>query len=189
MLCSPTTSCLACLPSARGGTTLNDRSKTDQIKNYFRERPGIVITPREVASDLGLDPPVTVSLLNRIAREGTIHKRSRGHFCFIGQRSKKSEALIPQQIDPEDAIHFYQRLQLSLEESFGPRLIAEQLSEFWFDQGDPSSCLADLLERLDRGIGRPTLLALLPQIDLGDLETLNRTIIQQILAHIEGDGS
>ena len=57
-------------------------TKTGLVLRYLVNHNDQVLTPKEVADDLGFEIHITVTILNRLASKGTISKKGRGLFCY-----------------------------------------------------------------------------------------------------------
>jgi DNA-binding transcriptional regulator YhcF (GntR family) len=67
-------------------------NKTERILEYLVTRPKQVVSPKEVAEALGFNLQTTVTVLNRLALEGTIIKQERGKYCYIEEESTMAKS-------------------------------------------------------------------------------------------------
>lgn len=129
-------------------------TKTELILNYLVNKPGEVVSPKEVADSLGFNLQTTVTVLNRLALEGAISKQARGQFIYkkkgkdkrIGTASKEKSL----KIDSKTAREIYNAIYNMASESTGVGVIGMQtgLSPEDFDDRKPVRSIKNLVRAL-----------------------------------------
>ncbi|UCE38080.1 MAG: hypothetical protein JSW00_02230 [Thermoplasmata archaeon] len=105
-------------------------TKTELILEYLVKHADEVLTPKEVAKDLGFNLQTTVTVLNRLALEGAISKIGRGQFLFrerverklpkaTTESEKKDDLIAAVKIDSKTASTIYKAIYSMASESTG----------------------------------------------------------------------
>ena len=134
-------------------------TKTEIILEYLVSRPNDILSPKEVADDLGFNLQTTVTVLNRLALEGAVIKKARGQFCYergvigdtpkdkkIGTISKEK----PPKIDSVTARVIYKAIYNMASESAGEGVIGTiaGLSPDDFNEEKPVVSIKNLVRAL-----------------------------------------
>jgi hypothetical protein len=138
--------------------------KIDTILNYFITRPGSIFSPKEVSDALGLNLQTTVTVLNRLALEGTLKKRGRGRYCYspndrFTERSINgifTTLMDEEEIDHKMAELIYEDIFNMACEAMGPSIVEDKigLHLYDFDEKEPFECLRTLVKKLIKVMGR-----------------------------------
>jgi hypothetical protein len=129
-------------------------TKTELILNYLVNKPGEVVSPKEVADSLGFNLQTTVTVLNRLALEGAILKQARGQFIYKKKGKDKSMGTAskgsPLKIDSKTAKVIYNAIYNMASESAGVGVIGIQtgLSPDDFDDKKPVKSIQNLVRAL-----------------------------------------
>jgi len=136
-------------------------TKTDLILDFLVSRPNNILSPKEVADELGFNLQTTVTVLNRLALEGAVSKIGRGQFSYDriqnGEKVAKQHTMgtdkgndDPLNIDSKTANVIYRSIYNMASESTGEGLIgsATGLSLKDFDSKKPVESIRNLVRAL-----------------------------------------
>jgi hypothetical protein len=134
-------------------------TKTELILDYLVGRPNEVLSPKEIAENLGFNLQTTVTVLNRLALEGAISKKGRGQFCFEGDLRQtktiktgtiKGVREAPSNIDRETAQLIYNSIYNMASDSAGADVIGTiaGISKEDFDSKEPVKSIKNLVRAL-----------------------------------------
>jgi len=161
-----------------GETTLDsgeEKSKTQLIREYFQSRPNTVISPTEVATDLGLDKHVTSTIVHRLEGDGEIQRAGRGEY------------ILRKEIDLMAAAGIYKELYRGVAKNIGLRAIETmtRMKEDDFDHETPIESIKVLALALKAWFGEEAvkniLLNLEGQADDDNIQLLIDEIKNEIL--------
>jgi DNA-binding MarR family transcriptional regulator len=155
--------------------SMEEKSKTQLIREYFLARPNKVISPTEVATDLGMDKHVTSTIVHRLENDGEIQRAGRGEY------------ILRKEINLSAAADIYKELYQGVARNIGLRAIETmtRMKEEDFNREEPIESIKLLAVALKAWFGeeavRNILMNLEAQSDDDNIQLLVREIKNEIL--------
>lgn len=151
-----------------------DKSKTQLIREYFEARPNRVISPSEVAENLGLDKHVTSTIVHRLESDGEIQKAGRGEY------------ILRKEINIDTAGHVYKSLYRGVAENIGLRAIEAmtRMSENDFDKQEPVESIKNLAVSLKAWFGEDAVRNILMNLEQNSDDEHLQLIIKEIRGEV-----
>ena len=165
-------------PSSFGGNGSPDqgeeKSKTQLIREYFEARPNRVVSPSEVAENLGLDKHVTSTIVHRLESDGEIQKAGRGEY------------ILRKEINVKVAASVYKDLYRGVAENIGLRAIETmtRMSENDFNHQEPVESIKGLATALKAWFGEDAVRNILMNLEQNSDDEHLQLIIKEIRSEV-----
>lgn len=140
-------------------------NKTERILEFLVARPEEIVSPKEVAEALGFNLQTTVTVLNRLALEGTIVKQERGKYSYVEGESTsarirrgelRGRMIRRGEMDPDTASSIYEDIYEMACESASEDIVKKftGLTKDSFDKEKPVQSLQKLVKGLVKVLGK-----------------------------------
>lgn len=139
--------------------------KTERILDYLISKAGTVFTPKEISDILGINLQTTVTVLNRLALEGTIVKKGRGKYYYLPEgislnrlenNGNNGVLLNDVKIDPKTAVLIYEDIFNMACETMGAPVVEDFIGVhlYDFDERRPYQSIMKLVRAFINVLGR-----------------------------------